>query len=106
MVINMNNLAQKIRKIFAFIVSIFTKKENRNLIEEKEQSKEENLEKLRSFIRGKERITNDEAENFLGVSNATAERYLNELEKEDLLRQVGQIGQGVYYEVISSRTDE
>ena len=69
------------------------------LIEEKESVKRENLEKLRDYIQGKEKITNNEVEEFLSVSNATAERYLNELEKEGLLEQVGNIGQGVYYKV-------
>jgi hypothetical protein len=73
--------------------------ESRNLIEEKESIKRENLGKLRDFIRGKERITNDEAEKLLGISDATATRYLEELEKEGLLEQVGHIGQGVYYKV-------
>ena len=78
----------------------------RGLIEEKEDEKRENLEKLKEFIRGKDRITNNEAEKFLGISNATAERYLNELEKEGLLEQVGQIGQGVHYNVKSGKVDE
>jgi len=73
-----------------------------DLIREKEELKLENLSKLRSFIRGKERITNDEAERLLRVSNATAERYLNELEREDLLEQIGTVGKGVFYKVKSS----
>ncbi|MDO8566747.1 MAG: hypothetical protein Q7R58_01180 [bacterium] len=36
-------------------------------------------------------------ENLAGVSNATAERYLDELEKEGVITQHGSIGQGVYY---------
>lgn len=71
----------------------------RGLIEEKEDFKRGNLERLRDYIKDKERISNDEIEKILNVSNATAERYLDELEKEGLLEQVGQIGQGVYYKV-------
>lgn len=36
----------------------------------------------------------------LGISDATAERYLNELEKEGKVRQVGGTGSGVFYEKI------
>ena len=76
------------------------------LIEEKESVKKENLRRLRDFIRDKDRVTNNDIEKLLGVSNATAERYLNELEKEGLLEQVGQIGQGVHYVVKSGKIDE
>ena len=69
----------------------------RDIIEEQESEKQKNMEKLKDFIKNKEKITNNDVENFLNVSNATAERYLNELEKEGLLEQVGEIGQSVYY---------
>lgn len=72
--------------------------QGRGLIEEKD-FKRENLEKLRDYIKGKEQVNNNEVEEFLRVSDATATRYLDELEKERLLEQVGQIGQGVYYKV-------
>lgn len=79
---------------------------SRGLIEEKENVKKENLERLRIFIQGRERIVNNDVEELLGVSNATAERYLDELEKDGLLHQVGDIGQSVYYEVKSGKIDE
>ncbi|MBM2820747.1 MAG: deoR-type protein [Candidatus Berkelbacteria bacterium] len=66
------------------------------LIEEKQK----NLEKARAFIRGKEKITNDDLQKELGVSDATIVRYLNDLEAEGLIRQVGKTGQSVYYDVI------
>jgi len=71
----------------------------RDLIEEKEDRKRENLEKLRGFIESREQVTNNEVEVLLGVSDATATRYLEELEKEGLLEQVGDTGQSVYYKV-------
>ncbi len=60
--------------------------------------KVENMEKVRELARAKDRITNDDVEKLLGVSNATAERYLNELEKNGELKQVGGTGRGVYYQ--------
>lgn len=72
---------------------------SRELIEEKENFKKENLEKLRGYIKGKKRISNNEAEEVLNISNATAERYLDDLEKEGMLKQVGRTGRSVFYEV-------
>ena len=71
-------------------------------VEEKRENKLKILEELHvRKSQGKEaRITNDEAQAMLGVSHATAERYLDELEKGGLLRQVGEIGRGVYYKLI------
>ena len=40
---------------------------------------------------------NNDVEKLAGVSNATAERYLDELEKEWKLTQHGTIGQNVFY---------
>lgn len=42
-------------------------------------------------------VTNDEVEKFLHVSDATAERYLNILEKENKIKQVGKTGKAVSY---------
>ena len=59
-----------------------TEPENFNpAVEEKRQ----NMEDLEKYIAQKtadEKITNDEVQNLLKVSDATATRYLNDLEKE------------------------
>lgn len=64
------------------------------------EKKKENLEKVRQFFAEEERVANDDIEKFLGVSDATATRYLDELEKEGFIRQVGKTGKHVYYEKI------
>ncbi len=46
------------------------------------------------------RVKNDDVQRLTGVSDATATRYLDELEKEGLIRQVGVVGGYVYYEKI------
>ncbi len=43
------------------------------------------------------RVTNDDVEDLLLVSNNTALKYLNELEEEGKLEQKGTTGRGVYY---------
>ena len=62
---------------------------------EKERRKKMLLKHLRS--RGK--ITNDEVEALLGVSDSTATVYFDELEEEGKIVQKGESGRGVYYEL-------
>lgn len=69
----------------------------------KVEIKKENLEKLKNFIREKskgEKITNNEIEKLLGVSDATAERYLDEMESAGIILQVGKEGKSVFYEKV------
>lgn len=65
---------------------------------EQAEKKEENKKRVIEFFSCKKQITNNDVENLLDVSNATAERYLDELEKEGKLRQIGRTGRSVYYE--------
>ncbi|MDP2638673.1 MAG: winged helix-turn-helix transcriptional regulator [Candidatus Azambacteria bacterium] len=45
----------------------------------------------------KTEITNDDVQRALGVSDATATNYLDELEKEGFITQIGKEGRGVKY---------
>ncbi len=65
---------------------------------EDKEKKRENLEKIREIFGRQGRVANDDVEKLLGVSDATATRYLDELEKEGFIRQVGKTGKHVYYE--------
>lgn len=76
------------------------KDENEPLLERQAKEKEENLTRIRTLLAEKGRLTNDEVERLLGVSDATAERYLDELEKNGVVRQVGATGKHTYYEKI------
>ena len=71
------------------------------LIGELEKKKHENTRKLEEYLENRSRVANDEVEKLLGVSHATAFRYLEELEKSGKIRQVGRTGQNVYYEKTS-----
>ena len=84
-----------------FLVAWFLRKnkdDNQGIVEERLEQKEENLKKILEYLKGKEKITNDEIEELLNVSHATAFRYLEELEKEGTIKQVGKSGSGVYYQ--------
>lgn len=59
--------------------------------------KRKKLEKILEALTVKGKITNDEVEKLLHVSDATATRYLSALEKEGKIQQVGRTGKAVEY---------
>ncbi len=66
----------------------------RQTIQNKKQKK---LEKILEMFSTKPNVTNDEVEKLLHVSDATATRYLSELEKQGKVKQVGKTGHAVSY---------
>ncbi|MBU1092332.1 hypothetical protein KJ836_01490 [Patescibacteria group bacterium] len=70
----------------------------RNLIEVQAEEKEVHKQKIMEVFASREQMTNDDVEELLKVSDATATRYMDELEKEGRVRQVGKTGSHVYYE--------
>ena len=66
----------------------------RNVIQFRKRKK---LDKIMSLFLQQSKITNDEVEKFLHVSDATATRYLSILEKEGKIKQSGKTGKGVSY---------
>ncbi len=75
----------------------FARKRKSGLIARQARKKTESKEKVLEFLRENGKIKNNDVEGLVGVSNATAERYLDELEKEGKLTQCGNIGQNVFY---------
>jgi len=71
------------------------------LIEKQAEEKDENKEKILEALNTRGRLTNDDVEQLVGVSDATATWYLEELEKEGKARMIGDTGSGVYYEKIN-----
>jgi predicted HTH transcriptional regulator len=55
------------------------------------------LDRIMTLFTKRTNITNDEVEKFLHVSDATATRYLEILEKENKIKQTGKTGKGVTY---------
>lgn len=69
-----------------------------NCVQDKQsEQKTQNKQKILEFVQEHGKIQNNDVEKLTGVSNATAERYLDELEKEGKLTQHGVIGQSVFY---------
>lgn len=76
--------------LLIIIVALYFNKESR-------AKKEEGKQKILQAISSAGKVTNNDVEKMLGVSDATAERYLQELEKADQIKQVSETGRGVYY---------
>lgn len=74
--------------------------EVKTIIEKQAEEQQKNRQKILDFLGENqgESITNDEVQDLLGVSDASAERYLDSLEKEGVLRQVGKTGVKTYYQ--------
>jgi len=75
-------------------------KKKEGLIFGQAKKKKENKEKILEFLKNSEKIKNNDVEKLLRVSDSTAERYLNELEKEQKIKQIGTVGHAVYYRLI------
>jgi hypothetical protein len=66
----------------------------RNMIQFRKRKK---LDRVMTLFLKKSKITNDEVREFLHVSDATATRYLSQLEKENKIKQSGKTGKSVFY---------
>lgn len=69
----------------------------RNMIQFRKRKK---LDKVMTLFAKQTKITNDEVEKFMHVSDATATRYLSQLEKENKIKQSGKTGKAVFYSKI------
>ena len=75
---------------------VFSRRRSKSFNAEQSENKENNKKKILGSLNSK--FTNTDVENLLKVSDATATRYLDELEKEGKIKQVGKTGKYVYYE--------
>ena len=64
------------------------------------EKKEKQLQDLLEVIRERGEIENKDVEKILGVSDATAERYLAELEEQGKIEQIGKTGTAVSYRIV------
>ncbi len=89
-------------KIIPIIIS--TKNKARELLIKARSAiqfrKKKKLNKVMTLFLKQSKITNDEVEKFMHVSDATATRYLSQLEKEGKIKQNGKTGKSVFYSKI------
>ena len=95
----MNYFTLMLFALAGIVLGLYFGRKRGGLIAGQSQTKKENKEKLLDIFRQAQnkKITNNDIEKLLGVSDATATRYLDELEKEEKIKQIGKTGQGVYY---------
>lgn len=80
-----------------FLGRYFVGRQKVNFILEQVKRKRKNKEKILKFSKENKKMTNNNVETMLDVSDSTAERYLDELEKENKIKQVGTTGRNVFY---------
>lgn len=74
-------------------------------VERKIQSEGETSESLHreelilKFIENKDEVRNHDIQKLLGVSDATATRYLQKIEDKGKIKQIGEAGRSVYYKL-------
>ena len=88
------NVAKELAESFKNIFDNITK-----INKTRHEHKEDGKHKVLALIQERHRITNNQVEELLGVSDATATRYLEELCKEEKLMQEGKRGKGVFYSI-------
>ncbi len=64
-----------------------------------QSKKRKKLDLMLEEVRKKGSISNNEVEKLLGVSDATASRYLATLQKEGVLKRLGNTGKAVRYQI-------
>lgn len=72
-------------------------KESRDKDPNRFSIRKENLDKLRAFAKENKTFTNQDVEKLIGISDPTATRYCDVLEKEGLITQDGVSGPYVKY---------
>ena len=81
---------------FPFIGMYITRRKE-GLASEQSKKKVLHKENILAFLEMHDKIQNNDVEKIAGVSNATSERHLSELENEGKLKQHGTIGQNIFY---------
>jgi ribosomal protein S25 len=72
----------------------------KSFLEKVSFNKRRKLDKIIAFVTERGKISNDDVEKLLKVSDATATRYLHTLEQEGKLRQIGKTGKHTHYSKI------
>ena len=86
--------------IIGFLLGYFvaSKKQKISFISKQREEKERNKQAIYELLETNHPLTNNDVEMMLGISDATATRYFDELEKEGKVKQVGKTGRYVHYE--------
>lgn len=69
----------------------------KDLNEEKKMKREERKRKIMELFKKQEKVTNNDVEKLLGVSDASVTSYFDELEAEGKIKQIGGERRNTYY---------
>jgi len=96
----MSYITAVIIAVIAFTIGyvLAPRKHKGGFISEQSENKERNKKAIHGLLETNHPLTNNDVEAMLGISDATATRYFEELEKEGKVRQVGKTGKYVHYE--------
>lgn len=72
-------------------------KDRQKALTEQAEKHKANIAKVLNMAQISDKITNNDIEQTLGVSDSTATRYLQELEEQGKIEQVGREGRAVFY---------
>jgi len=81
------------------IMRYFRASPMRRFQETQHEVKEERKHMILAYLKEKKSITNNQVEMLLGISDASATKYLQELEDEEKITQIGKEGSFVHYEL-------
>jgi len=93
----------------AVLLILFSRKETRgeniySFVLDQTIRKNKNKAKILELFAAKTELTNADIREALGVSAASAVRYMDELEKENKVEQIGDTGRGVAYRLKNTST--
>jgi len=86
--------------VVGFVIAKLTSRSKDTRVVEKseqEKQKNKNLDAVLAYIKEHREARNNDVEKLLNVSDATATRYLEELEKSGVIEQIGDKGRSVKY---------
>lgn len=66
-----------------------------------QEKKQEAKNKILEMLNGKRKVSNQDVVKMLGISSMSVVRYLDELEKEGKVKQIGKTGKKVFYQAIN-----
>lgn len=86
--------------VIGFLIGYFiaSKKQRISFISKQQREKQAGKDAIYGLLETNHPLTNNDVEAMLDISDATATRYFDELEKEGKVRQVGKTGRYVSYE--------
>jgi len=82
--------------IIGFALAWFLKKPKPQMSEE-EKNKQKRNQKIVEYIREQGEASNDDIQELLGIADSTATKYLQQLEDEGTIKQIGKEGRSVKY---------